>query len=407
MHEVDHRILGSRLELFHQQEEGPGMVFWHPRGWQLYRVIEDYIRAQMQNASFHEVRTPQLLARSLWERSGHWEKFGKNMYSLVEADSNRSHCLKPMSCPCHIQLFNKRTRSYHELPLRYSEFGSCHRDEPSGSLQGLMRTRAFVQDDAHVFCTEDHLESEIGRFCHLLRTVYEDFGFSEFKVAFSTRPDVRTGSDDTWNRAEAALANAASAACLSFEMQAGEGAFYGPKLEFQLTDSRGRNWQCGTVQLDFFLPQRLDASFVNDHGQQETPVMIHHAILGSMERFIGIILEHYEGWLPVWLAPEQVVVSTVTSSDLAYALEVAAALKGVGIRVVLDGRAERLGRKIVDARDKCIPLMAIVGARDALNRTISLRRRNDMQETRTLDDTVASLRSECATPGERRIRMIS
>ena len=303
---------------------------------------------------------------------------------------------------CHIQLFNKRTRSYNELPLRYSEFGSCHRDEPSGSLQGLMRTRAFVQDDAHVFCAEDHLETEIGRFCHLLRAVYEDFGFSEFKVAFSTRPDLRTGSDETWNRAEAALANAASAPCLSFEMQAGEGAFYGPKLEFHLTDSRGRNWQCGTVQLDFFRPQRLDASFVNDQGHQETPVMIHHAILGNMERFIGIILEHYEGWLPVWLAPEQVVVSTVTSSDLAYALEVAAAFKGTGIRAVLDGRTERLGKKIVDARDKCIPLMAVVGARDALNRTISLRRRNDMQETRTLDDTVASLRNECATPGERR-----
>lgn len=400
MHEVDHRILGNRLELFHQQEEGPGMVFWHPRGWQLYRVIEDYIRTRMRSANFHEVRTPQLLARSLWERSGHWERFGRSMYSLVEADSNRPHCLKPMSCPCHIQLFNKRARSYNDLPFRYSEFGNCHRDEPSGSLQGLMRTRAFVQDDAHVFCAETHLEAEIGGFCRLLRTVYENFGFRDFKVVFSTRPVLRTGSDETWDRAEEALANAASAAGLSFEIQAGEGAFYGPKLEFHLEDSRGRNWQCGTVQIDFFLPRSLDATFVNDRGQQETPIMIHHAILGSIERFIGILLEHYEGWLPVWLAPEQVVVATVTSSDLAYALEVVAAFEGAGIRVALDGRAERLGKKIVDARDKCISLMAVVGARDALNRTISLRRKNGVQETGPLDDMVASLQRECASPQE-------
>jgi threonyl-tRNA synthetase len=398
MHEVDHRILGSRLELFHQQEEGPGMVFWHPRGWQLYRIIEEYLRTQMRNANFQEVRTPQLLARSLWERSGHWERFGKNMYSLMDTESHRPHCLKPMSCPCHIQLFNKRVRSYNDLPLRYSEFGNCHRDEPSGSLQGLMRTRAFVQDDAHVLCTEAHLETEVGRFCRLLRTVYENFGFRDFKVVFATRPILRIGADATWDRAEKALANAASAVGLAFETQEGDGAFYGPKLEFHLKDSRGRNWQCGTVQVDFFLPQCLDASFINDRGQQETPIMIHHAILGSMERFIGILLEHYDGWLPVWLAPEQVVVATVTSSDLAYALEVVGALEDAGIRVALDDRAERLGRKIVDARDKCISLMAVVGARDALNGTISLRRKNGVQETAPLGDALASLQRECASP---------
>jgi threonyl-tRNA synthetase len=398
MHEVDHRILGSRLELFHQQEEGPGMVFWHPRGWQLYRIIEDYLRTQMRNANFQEVRTPQLLARSLWERSGHWERFGKNMYSLVDAESRRPHCLKPMSCPCHIQLFNQRVRSYNDLPLRYSEFGNCHRDEPSGSIQGLMRTRAFVQDDAHVLCTEAHLATEVGRFCRLLRVTYENFGFRDFRVVFATRPILRMGADETWDRAEEALANAASAAELAFEIQEGEGAFYGPKLEFHLKDSRGRNWQCGTVQVDFVLPQRLDASFVNERGQHETPIMIHHAILGSMERFIGILLEHYDGWLPVWLAPEQVVVATVTSSDLAYALEVVSALEGAGIRVALDDRAERLGKKIVDAREKCISLMAVVGARDALKRTISLRRRNGVQEAAPLGDALALLQRECASP---------
>jgi len=255
-----------------------------------------------------------------------------------------------------------------------------------------------VQDDAHVFCAEAHLETEIGRFCRLLRTVYGNFGFANFEVIFSTRPVVRIGSDDLWDRAEEALANAATAAGLNFEVQSGEGAFYGPKLEFHLKDSSGRNWQCGTVQIDFFLPKRLEASFVNDRGHQETPIMIHHAILGSVERFIGILLEHYEGWLPAWLAPEQVTVATVTSSDLAYALEVVAALEGLGIRVALDDRAERLGRKIVNARDKCISFMAVVGARDALDRTIALRRKNGVQETASLDDVVALLRRECATP---------
>ncbi|QNI36024.1 threonine--tRNA ligase [Edaphobacter albus] len=398
MLEIDHRVIGVKLGLFHQQVEGPGMVFWHPRGWQLYRIIEDYIRDRMREMGFSEVRTPQLLARSLWEESGHWDKFGKDMYSVTDHDAERALCLKPMSCPCHIQLFNKHIRSYNELPLRYCEFGNCHRDEPSGSLHGLMRTRAFTQDDAHVFCAESQLVTEIGRFCQLLRRVYQDFGFGSYTVALSTRPPHRMGSEQIWDRAEEALANAASAAEVEFELRPGEGAFYGPKLEFHLMDGRGRSWQCGTVQLDFFLPERLNARFINDQGRQEIPVMIHHAILGSIERFIGILLEHYEGWLPNWLAPEPLVVSTITTADIPYALEVAADLKAAGLRVSLDTRAERLGRKIMDARDKCIPLMIVLGARDARERTISLRHRNGAQEVYNLDDSVPVLRNECGGP---------
>jgi threonyl-tRNA synthetase len=398
MQDIDHRTLGSRLELFHQQEEGPGMVFWHPRGCQLYRTIEDYVRAQMRGAGFHEVRTPQLLSRALWERSGHWDKFGGSIYSIVDASNKRPFCLKPMNCPCHIQLFNKRTRSYHDLPVRYSEFGMCHRDEPAGSLQGLMRTRAFVQDDAHVFCAENQSKAEIGRFCNLLRTVYQAFGFCDFKVAFSTRPVSRAGSDEIWDRAERGLADAAAAAGLKFEVQTGEGAFYGPKLEFHLTDSRDRSWQCGTVQLDYLLPQRLDASFVNNQGLRETPVMIHHAILGSMERFIGILLEHYEGWLPTWLAPDQVIVSTVTNANVVYANRVMHALGAIGVRAILDSRAERLNRKIVDARERCIPIFATVGPRDELDETIALRWKDGAQKTFKLADAIAYLQKESSPP---------
>ena len=339
MNDLDHRVLGNKLDLFHQQEEGPGMVFWHPRGWELYRVLEDYIRQRMRRAGFREIRTPQLLARSLWERSGHWEKFGTNMYSFSEGQEAggegrvseaRALCLKPMSCPCHVQVFNQRVRSYRELPVRYSEFGACHRDEPSGSLEGLKRTRAFVQDDAHVFCMEAQIEAEVGRFCALLRHVYAALGFPAFSVALATRPAVRAGSDEVWDRAEAALAQAAFAAGLQFEVREGEGAFYGPKLEFHLIDSRERSWQCGTVQLDFVLPERLDALYVNERNERERPVMIHHAVLGSMERFIALLLEHHEGWLPMWLAPEQVAVATINDASAAYAAQVVQALEEAG-----------------------------------------------------------------------------
>jgi threonyl-tRNA synthetase len=405
--DIDHRVLGNKLDLFHQQEEDPGMVFWHPRGWELYRVLEDYIRRRMRRAGFREIRTPQLLARSIWERSGHWEKFGAHMYSLSEgqgsgsaneehdaddASEARALCLKPMSCPCHVQVFNQRMRSYRDLPVRYSEFGACHRDEPSGSLEGLKRTRAFVQDDAHVFCTEAQIEVEVGRFCDLLRNVYADLGFPAFSVALATRPALRAGADEVWDRAEAALAKAALAAGLQFEMREGEGAFYGPKLEFHLQDSRGRSWQCGTIQLDFLLPERLDALYVNDRNERERPVMIHHAVLGSMERFIAMLLEHHEGWLPLWLAPEQVAVATINDASAAYAVQVVQALEEAGVRVLLDDRPERLEKKIFDAREKQVPMLVAVGPRDERERTISIRERDGQQVVLALAEGVERLR---------------
>jgi threonyl-tRNA synthetase len=407
VNDIDHRVLGNKLDLFHQQEEGPGMVFWHPRGWELYRVLEDYIRRRMRRAGFREIRTPQLLARSIWERSGHWEKFGANMYSLSEgqdsgsanderdaddASEARALCLKPMSCPCHVQVFNQRVRSYRELPVRYSEFGACHRDEPSGSLEGLKRTRAFVQDDAHVFCTEAQIEVEVGRFCDLLRNVYADLGFPAFSVALATRPALRAGADGVWDRAEAALAKAALAAGLQFDVREGEGAFYGPKVEFHLLDSRARSWQCGTIQLDFVLPERLDAQYVNDRNERERPVMIHHAVLGSMERFIAMLLEHHEGWLPLWLAPEQVAVATINDASAAYAAQVVQALEDAGVRVVLDDRPERLEKKIVDAREKQVPVFVAVGPRDERDRTISIRERDGQQVVLALAEGVERLR---------------
>ncbi|AMM16772.1 MAG: threonine--tRNA ligase [Pseudomonadota bacterium] len=406
MNDMDHRQLGSKLDLFHQQDEGPGMVFWHPRGWALYRVIEDYMRRRMRSAGFREVRTPQLLARSLWERSGHWDKFKSGMYSLSDAEAHRAYCLKPMSCPCHVQIFNQRIRSYRDLPIRYSEFGACHRDEPSGSLEGLKRTRAFTQDDAHVFCAEDQIEAEVRRFCDLLRVVYADLGFSTFNVMLATRPEQRAGADDVWDRAEASLAKAAAAAGLDFELRPGEGAFYGPKLEFHLVDSRGRNWQCGTIQLDFVLPDRLDANFVNDHDEYIRPVMIHHAVLGSMERFIAMLLEHHEGWLPLWLAPDQVAVATVSDASIAYGQRVTNALEDAGLRVMFDDRPERLERKVVDAREQRVPVFLTVGKRDEQAETVSLRFRDGTQNTLLMSDGVERLRELARVPTvERRLRM--
>jgi len=356
----DHRAIGNRLDLFHQQEEGPGMIFWHPRGFALYRVIEEYIRRRMRQAGFREIRTPQMLARSLWEQSGHWEKFGDNMFALD--DGHRPFALKPMSCPCHVQVFRKRVRSFRELPLRFAEFGACHRNEPSGALQGLMRTRAFVQDDAHIFCREDQIVQEVANFARMLRQVYGDFGFPDFRVGFSTRPQSRAGDDALWDRAEAALAEAARSAGLNCIEQPGEGAFYGPKLDFILRDARGRDWQCGTVQLDFVLPERLDAEYVDSDNQRRRPVMIHHAVLGSMERFIGMLLEHYEGKLPFWLAPEQVLVASIKPDQAEYAEEVAAALEEAGFRAVADLRPERLSQKLHDAHAQHIPVLLAVGA---------------------------------------------
>lgn len=392
----DHRVLGTRLDLFHQQEEGPGMVFWHPRGFALYRVIEDYVRRRMREHGFAEIRTPQLLSYSLWEQSGHADKFANEMYRLDSRSSggNRQFALKPMSCPCHVQVYAKTLRSVHDLPLRYCEFGACHRDEPSGALQGLMRTKSFTQDDAHIFCTEAQVEGEVQRFCELLRNIYCDFGFGAPLVFFSTRPARRAGNDATWDRAEAALAMAARRAGLDFGIKSGDGAFYGPKLEFHLRDSHGRAWQCGTIQLDFVLPERLGADYVASDGSRQRPVMIHHAVLGSMERFIGMLLEHHKGQLPLWLAPEQIAVASVTSAQEAYARKAAAALGREGYRVAVDGRPERIGRKIAEAHEQGLPLLAIAGEREMERGTLTFRRSNGRQEELTLADAARRYREE-------------
>jgi threonyl-tRNA synthetase len=392
MDEHDHRIIGNRLDLFHQQEEGPGMVFWHPNGVAIYRAIEDYIRRLMRQAGFREVRTPQLLARPLWKASGHWEKFGDAMF--VFADGERVFALKPMSCPGHIQIFNKRIRSFRDLPLRLCEFGACHRYEASGALQGLMRTRAFTQDDAHIFCTEAQIEAEVARFCTLLRVAYEDFGFPEFTVGFSTRPAIRAGSDALWDRAESALEAAGRAAGLVLRPQPGEGTFYGPKLDFTLRDRAGRDWQCGTIQLDFVLPERLGADYIDASGARVRPVLIHHAVLGSIERFLGMLLEHYRGSLPLWLAPEQVMVASVSEHQADYAAGVAAAFEARELRVRIDAGPERLARKVGVAHEAGIPILAAVGATEARDGTVSLRRRDGSRTTLTVEAAASRLRAE-------------
>lgn len=398
----DHRVLGTKLDLFHQQEEGPGMVFWHPRGFALYRVIEDYIRRRMREAGFQEIRTPQLLAMSLWERSGHAEKFANEMFRLngthmggrPEDRNAGAFALKPMSCPGHVQVFSKKLRSVHDLPLRYCEFGACHRDEPSGALQGLMRARAFTQDDAHIFCTEAQVEGEVQRFCELLRSIYADFGFGSLLVFFSTRPAKRAGDDATWDRAEAALAMAARKAGLDFAIKHGEGAFYGPKLEFHLRDSHGRAWQCGTVQLDFVMPERLQAEYVTSEDRRARPVMIHHAVLGSLERFIGMLLEHHRGALPLWLAPEQILVANVAAAHEGYARKAAAALGREGYRVAVDARSERLNRKIAEAHEQGVPLVAVAGEREAERGSLSFRWRDGRQEELSLGEAVRRFKAE-------------
>ncbi|MDY0871493.1 threonine--tRNA ligase [Dongia rigui] len=371
MDAFDHRSIGHRLDLFHIQEEGPGMVFWHPKGWALYRLIEDYIRRRMKAAGFNEIKTPQILSRGLWEKSGHWQKFGPNMFALE--DGERQFAVKPMSCPGHLQVFNARLRSYRDLPLRYAEFGACHRNEPSGALMGLMRTRAFVQDDAHVLCRMDQIVDEVKRFSQLLRAVYRDFGFANFGVAFSTRPAAREGSEELWDTAERVLQNAARAAGLDFVTQPGEGAFYGPKLEFILEDRLGRRWQCGTIQLDLVLPGKLGAHYIDEAGNRAVPIMIHHAVLGSLERFIGMLLEHCQGRLPLWLAPDQVLIAAVSDQHLGYAEEAAIQLESEGYRVVIDASNETLPKKIVNWRDRGVPILGVVGAREAEKCRISLR----------------------------------
>lgn len=369
----DHRKLAKQLDLFHLQEEAPGMVFWHPHGWTLYQIIEQYIRSRLQAAGYQEIRTPQILARQLWEKSGHWDKFFKEMFTT--ATENTEFAIKPMSCPGHIQIFNQGIKSYRDLPLRFAEFGSCHRNEPSGALHGLMRVRGFVQDDAHIFCTEDQIQAEVAAFIDLLYSVYEDFGFNEVILKLATRPEVRVGSDASWDKAEKALALALDARDgVTWTYSPGEGAFYGPKVEFSLKDCLGRVWQCGTVQVDFSMPMRLGAEYVSEQGERKTPVMLHRAILGSIERFIGILIEHYAGLFPLWLAPIQVVIMTITDKQRDYANEIARELESLGLRVKLDLRNEKIGFKIREHSLQKIPYQLLIGAKEVDTKQITVRR---------------------------------
>ena len=391
----DHRRIGREMDLFHVQEEAAGSVFWHPKGWTLYREVENYIRRRLKASGYVEVKTPQLVDRVLWERSGHWEKFRDAMFTLEAED--RSLALKPMNCPGHVQIYNQTLKSYRELPLRMAEFGSCHRNEPSGALHGIMRVRAFTQDDAHIFCTPDQVTAESVAFVDLLRTVYRDFGFDEVRVKFSDRPPVRAGADEVWDRAEAALWEAVRVAGLETTLNPGEGAFYGPKLEFVLRDAIGRDWQCGTLQVDFVLPERLNASYVAPDGQKHRPVMLHRAILGSLERFIGIVIEQYAGRLPLWLAPVQVKVLTITNEADGYAREVAGALEAAGIRVETDLSPDKISYKVRHHSLAKVPLLMAVGAREQAERTVSLRRLGGKeQETLALDAALALCKRESA-----------
>ena len=369
----DHRRIAKALDLFHIQEEAPGMVFWHDKGWRIYTLVQDYIRDLLRRNGYQEVNTPQIVDRSLWERSGHWEKFQDAMFTTASED--REYAIKPMNCPCHVQIFNHGLRSYRELPLRMAEFGSCHRNEPSGALHGLMRVRHFVQDDAHIFCTEDQIQDEVAAFIGLVFQVYGAFGFEDITIALSTRPESRVGSDAQWDRAELALANALSAKGLNYRLQPGEGAFYGPKIEFALKDCLGRVWQLGTIQLDFSMPERLGAEYVAEDNARRTPVMLHRAILGSLERFIGILIEHHAGALPVWLAPVQAVVMNITDRAEAYATEVVQLLSNQGVRVTADLRNEKIGFKIREHTLQKVPYLLVVGDREMESNTVAVRTR--------------------------------
>lgn len=366
MDKQDHRNIGKQRDLWHFEEEAPGMVYWHAQGWKIYRQLEDWIRIRMADLGYNEVRSPQLLPRSLWEQSGHWEKFGENMFVVpARKEGDRDMALKPMSCPCHLQIFNAGLHSYRELPMRYCEFGICHRDEASGAMHGLMRTKGFEQDDAHVLCMSSQVEGEVSRFVQLLKSCYEDLGFPIFRVALSLRPDVRAGSDGDWDQAEAQLLSAARAAGLEPEIQAGEGAFYGPKLEFALQDRQGRWWQCGTIQLDMVLPGRLGASYIDQNGARAVPVMLHHAVLGSMGRFIGVLLEHFGGRLPFWLAPDQVAIMPISEDQNEWASSVAQFARNRGFRVRMMDQSETLQRRLALAHEELIPVHFVIGAKEA------------------------------------------
>jgi len=386
----DHRKLGKQLNLFHMQEEAPGMVFWHDKGWIIYQQVEQYVRKVLTVNGYEEVRTPQVVDRSLWEKSGHWDKFSDMMFTTHS--ENRDYAVKPMNCPCHIQIFNTGLKSYRDLPLRMAEFGSCHRNEPSGTLHGLMRVRNFVQDDAHIFCTENQIQSEISVFIDLLFDVYKDFGFTEVLVKLSTRPEQRVGSDDVWDKAEAALEAALDSKKLDWELQPGEGAFYGPKIEFSLKDCLGRVWQCGTAQVDFSMPGRLDAHYIDEHGEKQVPVMIHRAILGSLERFIGILIEEHAGKMPLWLSPVQAVVMGITDKQASYVEDVVKKLKNVGLRVHADLRNEKIGFKIREHTLARTPYILVAGDREIENNAIAVRTRDGEDlGAMAVDDLIALL----------------
>ena len=394
----DHRKLGRKLDLFHSQEEAPGMVFWHDHGWTIYTEVEQYIRQKLRQHDYTEVKTPQVVDRVLWEKSGHWDKFGDMMFTTHS--ENRDYAIKPMNCPCHVQIFNQGLKSYRELPLRMAEFGSCHRNEPSGTLHGLMRVRNFTQDDAHIFCTEDQIQDEVSTFIDLLFEVYKDFGFEEVIVKLSTRPEERVGSDEVWTKAEHALEKALNTKGLEWDLQPGEGAFYGPKIEFSLKDCIGRVWQCGTIQVDFSMPGRLDAHYIAEDGSKQIPVMLHRAILGSLERFIGILIEQHAGAFPVWLAPIQVMMMGITDKHAEYVKKVEKTLRNSGLRVKADLRNEKIGFKIREHTLQKIPYLLVAGDREAENQTVAVRTRGGEElGVMSIDDFTCKLTEEIASRG--------
>ena len=398
----DHRKLAKEMDLFHFQEEAPGMVFWHPNGWTIYRALEDYMRDKL-SGSYQEIKTPQVVDRKLWEASGHWDKYRENMFITEideeHANEKRVNALKPMNCPCHVQVYNQGLKSYRDLPLRLAEFGSCHRYEASGTMHGLMRVRGFTQDDGHIFCTEAQIESETAIFIKLLSSIYKDLGFEEFSIKLSTRPEVRVGSDEVWDKAEAALENAIIKLNLPFTIDEGDGAFYGPKLDFVLTDAIGREWQCGTFQADFNLPDRLDAEYIGEDGSKHHPVMIHRAILGSFERFIGVLIENYSGRLPLWLAPRQVVIASIISDVDSYVDEVAELLKARGVRVETDTRNEKISYKVREHSAAKVPIIMVIGKKEAEERTLSVRRLgSDKNTSYDLESIIDKISNESKSP---------
>ncbi len=388
----DHRKLGKQLDLFHLQDEAPGMVFWHPKGWALWQVIEQHMRKELNAAGYKEVKTPQIMDKTFWEKSGHWENYKDNMF--VTSSEKREYAVKPMNCPGHVQIFNNGLRSYRDLPMRLAEFGSCHRNEPSGALHGLMRVRGFVQDDAHIFCTEDQIVSEARAFNELLVRIYKQFGFHDVSVKLSLRPEQRAGSDDVWDKAEQGLREALTACGVEWGELPGEGAFYGPKIEYHVRDALGRSWQCGTLQLDFVLPERLDAEYVTENNDRARPVMLHRAILGSLERFIGILIENYAGSFPLWLAPVQLVIMNITENQADYCREVAAKLQAAGFRVELDLRNEKIGYKIRDNSQYRFPYQIVVGDKEKQENKVAVRRKAEDLGSLDLDDFIAQLQQE-------------